>query len=96
MVANIDFVEKPFSDEKLGGALLAAPGGVRDASGSRKRLPSSAKPGGTGQLSCFHVAWTCDAGSRRSASTERVPTTRGAAPDSARPYRALQELNRAT
>ena len=34
--------EKPFSDEKLGGALLAAPGGVRDASGSRKRLPSRA------------------------------------------------------
>ena len=36
--------EKPFSDEKLGGALLAAPGGVRDASGSRKRLPSTANP----------------------------------------------------
>ena len=26
---------------KLGGALLAAPGGVRDASGSRERLPST-------------------------------------------------------
>ena len=38
------FAEKPFSDEKLGGALLAAPGGVRDASGSRKRLPSRADP----------------------------------------------------
>jgi hypothetical protein len=35
--------EKPFSDEKLGGALLAAPGGVRNASGSRKRLPSSSR-----------------------------------------------------
>jgi len=35
---TLDFAEKPFSDEKLGGALLAAPGGVRDASGSRKRL----------------------------------------------------------
>jgi hypothetical protein len=39
-VAGVDFAEKPFSDEKLGGALLAAPEGVRDASGSRKRLPS--------------------------------------------------------
>jgi hypothetical protein len=41
---TLDFAEKPFSDEKLGGALLAAPGGVRDASGSRKRLPSRANP----------------------------------------------------
>jgi hypothetical protein len=41
---TLDFAEKPFSDEKLGGALLAAPGGVRDASGSRKRLPFRANP----------------------------------------------------
>jgi len=43
-----DFAGKPFSDEKLGGALLAAPGGVRDASGSRKRLPSRADPASPG------------------------------------------------
>ena len=46
-----DFAEKPSSGEKLGGALLAAPGGVRDASGSRKRLPSRANPARSGFFS---------------------------------------------
>ena len=44
----MDSAEKRSPMKKLGGALLAAPGGVRDASGSRKRLPSRANPASPG------------------------------------------------
>jgi hypothetical protein len=48
VLRNVDCAEKPSSDEKLGEALLAAPEGVRDASGSRERLSSRANPASPG------------------------------------------------
>src|ERR1700730_17507807 len=57
--SNIDFVGKLFCDEKLGGALLAAPGGVREASGSRKRLPSRANPASPGFSAESNIVFPC-------------------------------------
>src|SRR5208283_486485 len=46
--SGVDSGENRSPTKKLVGALLAAPGGVRDASGSRKRLPSRANAAGPG------------------------------------------------